>query len=151
MKIYYVLLTLIAVSNVSIAQDLQYDRQQNIQEQVFNRADISTRYCMHTTAQAFLANGMRDQKKIVVDLIKVCGNQMKAVYVNFQIPQPELVEPYLEAMAYDELGRISGVKIKQTEPITKAAVPKLVKNKDGHSEYVVTDPKTGQVRRWDAP
>ncbi|BCM25158.1 hypothetical protein [Methyloradius palustris] len=115
MKIHYALLTLLLASNYVYAEDLQYNRDENVQAEMLNRADIKARYCMHTTAEAFLANGMRDQQNIVDNLVKVCGGQMKVVYAHFQLQGAELVDDYLVAMAYDELNSIPGVKLASSQ------------------------------------
>jgi hypothetical protein len=67
------------------------------------------RACMRGLAMSYLNAGTRDMEAIVDSATAGCGKEMKVMLASESSVPPASIDPFIRAMAYDELGKIPGV------------------------------------------
>jgi hypothetical protein len=108
----------ILTSTAGSAADIQYDPRDAQKSAYLNDLVLQTRACARDYARALLTQGERDSATIVAKIMNVCGRQLPLQdYMTNVLGRPyDEVTAFIEALAYDELNHIPGVKRTPSKP-----------------------------------
>jgi hypothetical protein len=91
------------------AADLQYNPQYEADAYQWETLVRDARTCMRGMAMSYLRAGARDMETIVNSATLACGIQLRPMLASVPNLPPASIDPFIRAMAYDELGKIPGV------------------------------------------